>query len=124
MTEIPILALPHFSKSFIIETDASRTSLGAVLTQGEGPIAYFSQVLSDRARLKSVYERKLMAIVWQSKSGGIIFWVGDLWFALIKGVYDFCWSNGWCMTIINGGCLSCSGMISRFNTTSFREQGS
>ena len=57
------MSLPDFSKPFIIETDASRVGLGAVLTQGEGPIAYFSQVLLKRARLKAVYERELMAIV-------------------------------------------------------------
>ena len=63
MTEIPVLALPNFSKPFIIETDASGFGLGVVLTQGEGPIAYFSHMLSDKARLKSVYERELMEIV-------------------------------------------------------------
>ncbi|PKU60486.1 hypothetical protein MA16_Dca028797 [Dendrobium catenatum] len=31
--------------------------------QNHRPVAYFSQVLSARARLKSVYERELMAIV-------------------------------------------------------------
>lgn len=63
MTETPVLALPNFSKPFIIETDALGIGLGVVLTQGEGLIAYFSQVLSDRAHLKSVYERELMGIV-------------------------------------------------------------
>ena len=57
------MSLLGFLKPFIIETDALRVGLGAVLTQEEGPIAYFSQVLLKRARLKSVYERELMAIV-------------------------------------------------------------
>ena len=63
MTEISVLVMPDFSKPFIIETDAFGTGLGGVLTQGEGPIAYFSQVLSKRSRLKSIYEHELMAIV-------------------------------------------------------------
>lgn len=63
MTDL-VLALLNFSKQFVIETNASRHELGAILMQNHHPIAYFKHVLPSNALRKSIYEQKLMAIVF------------------------------------------------------------
>ena len=64
MTTILVLALPDFNKPFVIDTDASRVGVGVVLMQDQCPIAYYNHTLPQQNRLKSVYERELMAIVF------------------------------------------------------------
>ena len=64
MTTVPVLSLPEFSAPFIEETDASEHGLGAVLMQGQRPLAYYSHVLPPQVRHKLVYERELMAIIF------------------------------------------------------------
>ena len=56
---------PDFTRTFILQTDASGEGVGAVLSQGEDdrPIAYFSRKLLSRERAYSTVEKECLAIV-------------------------------------------------------------
>ncbi len=58
-----VLAYPDFSKVFEISTDALSKQLGAVITQENRPIAFFSWKLSTTQRKYSVTKIELLAIV-------------------------------------------------------------
>jgi hypothetical protein len=57
------LAYPDFDEVFVIYTDASTKQLGAVITQKNRPIAFFSRKLSETQTRYSVTEIELLAIV-------------------------------------------------------------
>jgi hypothetical protein len=58
-----VLACPDYSKVFEVYTDASSKQLGAVITQSNRPIAFFSWKLSNTQHKYSITEIKLLAIV-------------------------------------------------------------
>jgi hypothetical protein len=63
MSEAPVLSLPNFEDKFILETDASRVGMGAVLIQNGHPICYFfSKQFCPRMLQASTYVRELCAI--------------------------------------------------------------
>jgi hypothetical protein len=68
------LAYPDYSKVFEIYTDASSKQLGAVITQENSPIAFFSRKLSTMQRKYSVTEIELLAIVETSKEFKGMLW--------------------------------------------------
>ena len=69
LSTAPVLAHPNFSRPFIIDTDASDTGIGAVLSQiddngMERVVAYGSRVLSKPERRYCVTRRELLAVVF------------------------------------------------------------
>ena len=67
LLQAPVLACPHFRHPFVIDTDASETPLGAVLSQiidgEERPIAFESRVLSKTEINCTTTKREALGIV-------------------------------------------------------------
>ncbi|KAI2652407.1 Retrovirus-related Pol polyprotein from transposon 17.6 [Labeo rohita] len=68
LTTTPVLRAPDFGCPFLLQTDASDTGLGAVLSQvqegEEHPIIYISRKLSPAERNYATVEKEALAIKW------------------------------------------------------------
>jgi hypothetical protein len=78
-----VLAYPDYSKVFEVYTNASSKQLGAVITQDNRPIAFFSRKLSATQCKYSVTKIELLAIVKTLKE-----FKGMLWGQSIKVYTD------------------------------------
>ena len=64
LSQAPVLTLPDFTKTFIVETDTSNGGIGVVLMQGNHPISFISRSLGPKWQQLSIYEKELLARVF------------------------------------------------------------
>jgi hypothetical protein len=63
ITEQPILVLLDFGKTFQVICDASGIAIGAVLTQDNRLVAYFSEKLNDAKEKYSMYDKEFYVVI-------------------------------------------------------------
>jgi hypothetical protein len=61
--EQPIMVLPNFSKTFQVKCDASGFAIGAVLSQDNRSITYFSEKMNEVKIKYSTYDKEFYAFI-------------------------------------------------------------
>jgi hypothetical protein len=63
LVSTPVLSLPDFTKTFVIEIDACAAGVGVVLMHESHPLAFLSKALRPKSQGLSTYEKEYMAIL-------------------------------------------------------------
>ena len=64
LSNAPVLALPNFSKEFVLEVNSSRQGVGAILMQDRHPIAYISRSFNQQHHALLTYVKELLGVVF------------------------------------------------------------
>jgi hypothetical protein len=65
--EQPILVLLDFKKTFQVNYDVSAVAIGAILSQDNNLVSYFSETLNDIKRKYSTYEKEFYVVIQDFK---------------------------------------------------------
>ena len=55
--------MPDFSQPFVVECDTCGVGIGAILSQNDKPVTFFSEALKGSMLALSTYEKEMFAIV-------------------------------------------------------------
>jgi hypothetical protein len=75
MLSTPVLTLPDFTKTFVLECDSYGKGIGAILMQDDKPLAFTRKQLFEQHLCQSIYEKEMLAMLH----------VVDLWCPYLLG---------------------------------------
>jgi hypothetical protein len=88
IAEQSIMVLPNFGKTFQVRCDASRVSIGAILSQDSRHVAYFSEKMNETKRKYSTYDKEFYAIIQALKKWSTTLFQGNLSCTMITKLYN------------------------------------
>ena len=100
----------------MVECDALKCGVGAILMQKERPIVLSALYSKEKNIFLSMYEKELLALRSLFNISNLTYWAGSFEYKQIIRVLIFCWSNRLLLRCNKNGSLNSWGMTLLLNT--------